>query len=80
MKYHHQERLDEIISILEKGCQNAFQIASQMSWEIIYDSWDLFPVTQKWFAIGEAISHLKYLEEKKIIQREMEGQTIIFCP
>ena len=80
LKYHHQKRLDEIISILEKGSQNAFQIASQMSWEIIYDSWDLFPVTQKWFAIGEAISHLKYLEEKKIIQREMEGQTIIFHP
>jgi glyoxylase-like metal-dependent hydrolase (beta-lactamase superfamily II) len=80
LKYHHQKRLDEIISILGKGSQNAFQIASQMSWEIIYDSWDLFPVTQKWFAIGEAISHLKYLEEKKIIQREMEGQTIIFHP
>jgi glyoxylase-like metal-dependent hydrolase (beta-lactamase superfamily II) len=78
LKYHHQERLDEIISILEKGSQNAFQIASQMSWEIVYDSWDLFPVTQKWFAIGEAISHLKYLEEKRIIQRDMEGQTIIF--
>jgi glyoxylase-like metal-dependent hydrolase (beta-lactamase superfamily II) len=78
LKYHHQKRLDEIISILGKGSQNAFQIASQMSWEIIYDSWDLFPVTQKWFAIGEAISHLKYLEEKKIIQRKMEGQRIIF--
>jgi len=78
LKYHHQKRLDEIIFILEEGSQNAFQVASQMSWDIIYDSWDLFPVTQKWFAIGEAISHLKYLKEKGVIQREMIGQTIIF--
>jgi glyoxylase-like metal-dependent hydrolase (beta-lactamase superfamily II) len=78
LKYHHQKRLDEIISILAKGRQNAFQIASQMSWEMICESWDLFPVTQKWFAMGEAISHLKYLEEKRMIQREMEGQTIVF--
>jgi glyoxylase-like metal-dependent hydrolase (beta-lactamase superfamily II) len=78
LKYHHQKRLDEIISILEKGSQNAFQITSQMSWEIMYDSWDLFPVTQKWFALGEAISHLKYLEEKKIIERKMEDQIIVF--
>jgi hypothetical protein len=35
-------------------------------------------VTQKWFALGEAISHLKYLEEKKIIERKMEDQIIVF--
>jgi hypothetical protein len=78
LKYHHQKRLDEIISIVEKGSQNAFQIASQMSWDIIYDSWDLFPITQKWFAIGEAISHLKYLEEKEAVQREMRGKKRVY--
>jgi glyoxylase-like metal-dependent hydrolase (beta-lactamase superfamily II) len=78
LKYHHQKRLDEIISILEKGSQNAFQIASQMSWDIIYDSWDLFPITQKWFAIGETISHLKYLEEKGVAQREMQGKKRVY--
>jgi len=78
LKDHHRKRLDEIISILKKGRKNAFQVASQMSWDIIYDSWDLFPVTQKWFAIGEAISHLKYLEEKKRIRKETEGQRIVF--
>jgi glyoxylase-like metal-dependent hydrolase (beta-lactamase superfamily II) len=66
---HHQKRLNEIISILEKGEKSAFQIASQMSWDILYDSWDLFPVPQKWFATGEAISHLRYLEEKGIVRK-----------
>jgi len=74
LKHHHQKRLDEIISILEKGRKNAFQVASQMTWDIIYDSWDLFPVMQKWFATGEAIAHLKYLEEKGIIHKQMKEQ------
>jgi glyoxylase-like metal-dependent hydrolase (beta-lactamase superfamily II) len=78
LKHHHQERLDEIISILGKGKKSAFQIASQMSWDIIYDSWDLFPVPQKWFATGEAIAHLKYLEEKGMIRKEMPEQRIIY--
>jgi glyoxylase-like metal-dependent hydrolase (beta-lactamase superfamily II) len=78
LKDHHRERLEEIISILEKGRKNAFQVASQMSWDITYDSWDLFPMTQKWFAIGEAISHLKYLEGEKRIKKETESGKIFF--
>ena len=78
LKQHHQERLDEIISILGKGDQDAFQVASKMSWDILCDSWDLFPVSQKWFATGEAIAHLKYLKEKEIIRSQMRKQRIVF--
>jgi glyoxylase-like metal-dependent hydrolase (beta-lactamase superfamily II) len=78
LKDHHQRRLDEIISILEESSKTAFQVASQMSWDIICDSWDLFPVSQKWFATGEAIAHLKYLKEERIIQREMLRQRMVF--
>ncbi len=78
LKHHHQKRLDEILSILEKGNKNAFQVASEMSWDILVDSWDLFPVSQKWFATGEAIAHLKYLKESGTIRREMRGQRIVF--
>jgi glyoxylase-like metal-dependent hydrolase (beta-lactamase superfamily II) len=78
LKHHHQKRLDEIIFILEKSKMNAFEVASQMTWDIIYDSWDLFPVSQKWFATGEAISHLKYLEEKGIIHKQIKGQKAVY--
>jgi len=78
LKHHHQKRLDEIISILEKDSQDAYQVASQMTWDIVYDSWDLFPVPQKWFGIGEAIAHLKHLEEKEIVRKEIQGQRILF--
>jgi len=78
LKDHHQKRLDEIILILRNGSMNGFQVASQMSWDVIYDSWDLFPVSQKWFAAGEALAHLKYLEEEGIVKREIRDQTILF--
>jgi glyoxylase-like metal-dependent hydrolase (beta-lactamase superfamily II) len=78
LKGHHEKRLDEIIAILRKGRKNAFQVASRMTWDIVYDSWDLFPVSYKWFATGEAISHLKYLEEKGVIRKEMRQQKRIY--
>jgi glyoxylase-like metal-dependent hydrolase (beta-lactamase superfamily II) len=77
LKDHHRKRAEEVLSILEKGSRNAFQVASQMSWDIISESWDLFPVSQKWFATGEAIAHLKYLEEKSLVFNEwVEGKII----
>ena len=72
LKKHHEMRAEEVVAILAEGPQNAFQVAAKMSWDITYDSWDLFPMTQKWFATGEAIAHLKYLEEQGLIQREMD--------
>jgi glyoxylase-like metal-dependent hydrolase (beta-lactamase superfamily II) len=78
LKHHHQKRLDEIIAILGEGRKNAFQVASRMTWDIVYDSWDLFPVSQKWFATGEVISHLKYLEEKGVVRKEMRQHKRIY--
>ena len=79
LEQHHQERSEEIVLILEKGCQNAYQVASQMTWDISSASWDLFPVMQKWFATGEAIAHLKYLEETGRVRREPREQKTVFC-
>ncbi len=78
LQRHHQIRAKEVLSILEKGAMNAYQIASQMSWDIDSPSWDLFPVTQKWFATGEAVAHLKFLDEKGIVRRETRGHDIVF--
>jgi glyoxylase-like metal-dependent hydrolase (beta-lactamase superfamily II) len=78
LKHHHQKRAEEITSILKKGSKNSYQVASQMSWDIPYDSWDLYPTLQKWFAIGEAMAHLKYLEEMGLVKKEMRQQKIIF--
>ena len=78
LKLHHQARLAEVISILERSKQNAFQVASQMTWDIGFKSWDSFPPAQKLFAFGEAMAHLKYLEEAGDVGWRAEKQGIVF--
>jgi glyoxylase-like metal-dependent hydrolase (beta-lactamase superfamily II) len=71
---HHRERANEVLEILESGPLNAYDTAARMTWSIRARSWEEFPVMQRWFATGEAIAHLRYLEEKKLIhRRETEG-------
>jgi len=70
LKTHHQARLDEILVILTKKPGSAYQVAAQMTWDIVCDSWGDFPLAQKWFALGEAIAHLRYLEEAGLIFRD----------
>jgi glyoxylase-like metal-dependent hydrolase (beta-lactamase superfamily II) len=70
LKRHHAVRIEEIIDILaHQSSLNAFEVASLMTWDIEANSWDDFPVAQKWFATGEALSHLRFLERRQQIQR-----------
>ena len=81
LKHHHELRIAEVMNILnQKPNLSAFEVASEMTWDIEADSWDDFPVAQKWFATGEAISHLRYLENKNIICRKTMDSAVTFCP
>jgi glyoxylase-like metal-dependent hydrolase (beta-lactamase superfamily II) len=77
LKEHHRIRAGEILEILKNGIQNAYQIASQMSWDVP-EPWDQFPSSQKWFAGGEALAHVKYLEEEGQVQRHIQDGIIVF--
>jgi glyoxylase-like metal-dependent hydrolase (beta-lactamase superfamily II) len=79
LKQHHADRLTEVLSILNRGGLNAFQVASQMTWDIVSESWDQFPVAQKWFATGEAISHLRLLEEEGRLARNAGGRITLYA-
>jgi glyoxylase-like metal-dependent hydrolase (beta-lactamase superfamily II) len=68
IRQHHQKRLDEVILALEDGEKTAFQIASKLSWDIKYSNWEGFPPIQKYFAVGEAIAHIKYLQFSRRIE------------
>ncbi len=78
LKTHHAKRLEEVLSILSRGPMNSYQVASLMTWDIRSESWDQFPATQKWFATGEAISHLRYLEDNEKVQRKRKDGVTIF--
>jgi glyoxylase-like metal-dependent hydrolase (beta-lactamase superfamily II) len=78
LKKHHALRLDEVLAILKDGSMSAFEVASHMSWDIDCERWDQFPVAQKWFATGEALAHLRYLEEEAKVVRKKVAETIKF--
>jgi glyoxylase-like metal-dependent hydrolase (beta-lactamase superfamily II) len=78
LKEHHERRLKEVLSILGNDPRTAFQVASRMTWDLDCDSWEEFPRAQKWFATGEAIAHLRYLERGGLIVRKDQKGTTAF--
>ena len=53
----------------------AYEIAGRMSWSIRSRNWEEFPLTQKYFAVGEALSHLDYLAVRgKVESRMIDGK------
>ncbi len=58
---HHDERLQEILDILQNGRKTTGEMAASMHWDLSYKTWEDFPHPQKWFASGEALSHLEHL-------------------
>ncbi len=78
LKEHHRARLNQILVALDSTAMTAFDIAPHIKWDIKYASWELFPPSQKWFAMGETISHLRLLEETKQLRRQTRGQQIVF--
>ena len=79
LKTHHQHRLDETMEILKDEPKNAYDVASMMTWDIRADSWEDFPIVQQWFAMGEAIAHIRYLEDLgRIGRRNIDGVVHFF--
>ena len=44
-----------------------------MAWSIRCRNWGEFPVTQKFFAVGEALAHLDHLEQQGLLRREAQN-------
>ena len=66
---HHDKRLKEVLTILKDGPKTASEVASYMTWDIDYKEWNDFPSSQKWFAAGEALSHLEHLLHTGLVGR-----------
>lgn len=72
LKKHHKNRLEDTLSILRKlERSDTTEITKRMNWDIRAKDWDDFPSSQKWFAVGEASAHLKYLLEENIVKEEL---------
>jgi glyoxylase-like metal-dependent hydrolase (beta-lactamase superfamily II) len=79
LREHHRHRIDEVRQILGNGAKTAYQLAAGMKWDIECDSWEQFPVAQKWFATGEAIAHARYLEAQDEVTRATHSRMITYA-
>ncbi len=71
---HHTSRLEECLRVVQRTPGlTAYEIAARMTWKIRADSWDAFPDNQKWFAVGECMSHLDYLLADGQVTRAHDG-------
>ena len=72
---HHHVRLEESYSIISNNPNlHAYDIAGKMQWSMRGKNWDAFPMSQKWFAVGETVAHLDYLlAEGKIKKNKKNG-------
>jgi hypothetical protein len=78
LKAHHAERLDEVRELLDGNPLSAYEIAARMTWDLKYDRWEDVNVMQKWFATGEAISHLRYLESDGAVNSAPDGDVTMY--
>ena len=78
--YHHKKRLEEVIEIvMTNPGLNAYDIAGKMKWSLKNKTWKETPAQQKWFAVGETLAHLDYLEiENKIYKKIIDDIYIYY--
>lgn len=76
---HHEIRLDEIMIIIKfNPGLNAYDIASKMKWSLKNKKWEDAPVEQKWFAVGEVLAHLDYLEIENKVEKIFSESTYCY--
>ena len=78
---HHARRLEEAYqAVANHPGAAAYELAGYMTWKIRASSWEEFPLAQKWFAVGECMSHLAHLMAEGRVRREVvDGRNAYFA-
>lgn len=77
---HHAYRIEECFrTVEEEPGMTAYDIAGRMRWKIRARRWEDFPLTQKYFAVGEALAHLDYLELRgRVTHQDVDGRCLYY--
>ncbi|MBI2860444.1 MAG: MBL fold metallo-hydrolase [Chloroflexi bacterium] len=78
LQEHHARRTAEVVTALGNGGKTAFDVAACLTWDAGFGSWQEFPISQKWFAVGETIAHLVYLEREQRVRRDKKDGKVMF--
>lgn len=72
---HHEQKMMRSFAYWTKS---AFQVASRMTWNLPFPSWNEVPEGQKWFATDETIAHLRYPEGQRKTMRKLQSGILLF--
>jgi len=75
---HHERRLNLCIEMLEKKPCTVYEISHGLNWDFGGGDFSKFPITQKWFAAGEAYAHVEHLYHTGKINKELVGEQYIY--
>lgn len=79
LQAHHRDRLEEICrTAATHPGSTAYEIAGMITWSTRGLGWEQFPPHQKWFATGEVLAHLRYLEKYGHIIRMKKDDSFIY--
>jgi Zn-dependent hydrolases, including glyoxylases len=75
IQIHHVRRLENTLDIIGKYSDlTSYEIASHMTWSMRGKDWTEFPLHQKWFAVGETLSHLDLLLLEGKIEKHLDNE------
>lgn len=81
LKAHHARRLAATLeAIRQHPGSTACEIAGRTPWRIRSRSWAEFPPMQRFFAVGETLAHLDYLELRDAVKRVERNERIEYEP
>ena len=63
------------------GRATAYEVARLVRWRVRYSSWEEYPPPERFFAMGEALAHLRRLEAEGRARRlEDPGGRVYWAP
>ena len=78
---HHDDRLNELLTVLDNEEKTAFDISCLMSWTGMdgITTWGIdLPSQQQMGAIGETLAHLELLEQEKVVEKVPRNSLIYY--
>jgi len=68
---HHKDRQNTISEILGNEKLNAVEVSERVPWNISIKEWKDFPIPQKFFSVGEGLSHLNHMRFEGLVDYDL---------
>ena len=78
LQEHHRKRAEEALVILAEGPMTGYQVAKRMTWDMVFRNWEDVAPAQKYFATGEALAHIHFLEKQGLVQRAEQDEVTVY--